>query len=170
MALKDLALWNRRDKEVDRDYPLNPVESLHREVDRWFDGFFNDFGRFPGSLFNRGRIDSFSPKVDISEDDAEVTISAELPGMNEKDIQVNLKDDVLTIRGEKKNEFEDKDKDKQYYRYERSYGSFQRSIQLPGDIDADKIKASFKNGVLNVSLPKSEKAKENVKQIEVKSA
>jgi len=155
MALKDLAIWNKKSGDVG-------------EIDRFFDDFFSDFGRFSSSLFSGERFRSFSPKIDISDSESSVDINAELPGMDEKDVQVSLKEDILTIKGEKKNSNEKKEKD--YYRVERSFGSFERSIRIPKEINADKIKASFKNGVLNISLPKSEKAKEKIRQIEVKAS
>ena len=106
--------------------------------------------------------------MNISEDEKGIEVTAEMPGIDDKDIEVSLKNDILTIKGEKKQENEEKNKD--YYRAERSFGSFQRSIQLPSEVEADKIKASFKKGILKVELPKSNQARESVKRIEVKSA
>lgn len=169
MALRDLAIWNKKSNEVDKaDDGRSLRPSFYNEIDRLFDNFFSDFGRFPSTLFGKDRLGSFSPKIDISEDEKSIDIAAELPGLDEKDIQVSLKDDVLTIKGEKKHEDEKKDKD--FYRVERSFGSFERSIRVPQEIDADKIKASFKKGVLKVSLPKNEKAKEKARRIEVSAA
>jgi len=168
MALKDLAIWNRKNNEVDKTSDSRSLRSFSSEIDRLFDNFFNDFGRFPSTFFGKDRFGSFSPKIDISENGDSIEIAAELPGLDEKDIQISLKDDVLTIKGEKKHEEEKKEKE--YYRVERSFGSFERSIRVPQEINADKIKASFKKGVLNISLPKSEKAKEKARQIEVTAA
>ena len=92
------------------------------------------------------------PRVDVSETDQEVHIAAELPGLEENDVDVTLERGVLTIKGEKK--FEEEDKEKDYHRVERSYGLFQRSIPLPVEVDADRVDATFKNGVLRVVLPK----------------
>lgn len=168
MAIKDLVNWNRRDNSLQKSDISNPFDLFQREMNRMFDSFFGDSGFFSTDLFKGDRFSSFAPKVNISEDEKSIEVTAELPGMKEKDIDVVLKDNVLTIKGERKNEHEEKKKN--YHRVESSYGSFQRSVQLPDEVDADKVKASFRDGVLTVDMPKSEKAKENVRQIEVKSA
>lgn len=168
MALRDLAIWNKKSNEVDKTGGSFSLRPFYSEIDRLFDNFFNDSGKFPSTLFGKDRFASFSLKIDISEDDSSIDVSAELPGLDEKDIQVSLKDEVLTIKGEKKHEEEKKNKD--YYRVERSFGTFERSIRVPEGINADNIKASFKKGVLKVSLPKSEKAKEKARRIEVTTA
>jgi len=168
MALKDLAIWNRKHNHLAESDSFSPLASLHREVDRLFDGFFSDVGRFPSSVFGEDRFSAFSPKIDFSEDESALAVVAELPGMEEKDIQVSLQEDMLTIKGEKK--YEQEKKEKEFHRLERSFGSFQRSVRVPKEIDANKIKASFKNGVLTITLPKSAKAKESARRIEVKSA
>lgn len=167
MTLRNLAIWNKKNDNYRNANLPSPFRSFQTEIDRFFDGFFNDFDRFPSSLLNKDRLGSFSPKIDISNDDSSIEVNAELPGLDEKDIQVSLQEDVLTIKGEKKSEDEKKSKD--FYRLERRFGSFERSIKVPQEIDAENIKASFKNGVLNVFLPKSEKAEENVRKIEVKA-
>jgi HSP20 family protein len=113
-----------------------------------------------------GRIGAFSPKVDVTENEKEFNISAELPGMDDKDIDVSLQNDMLTIRGEKKEEKEDKGKD--YYRMERSYGYFSRTIPLPVEVETDKVDAKFKKGVLTITLPKTAKAVAETKKISVK--
>lgn len=149
-----------------------PFEALQREVERVFD----DFTRFPfGSRFLdsaplRGReltVDVPSPAVDVVEKDNAYQISAELPGMDESNIEVKVADDVLTIKGEKKEEKQEKDKN--YYMSERRYGSFQRAFQLPQGVDQSKIDASFQKGVLTVTLPKSPEAQKKEKKIPVKS-
>ena len=106
------------------------------------------------------------PRVDVSETNSEYEVKAELPGLEEKDINLQLANNVLNIRGEKKAEREEKDKN--YYLAERSFGSFQRSIPLPTEVEEDRVQASFKSGVLTVRLPKSERAKSQAKRIEVK--
>jgi HSP20 family protein len=114
-----------------------------------------------------------APAVDFAEADKGYEVTAELPGMDEKDIEVKFADGVLTIRGEKQDEKEEKKKDekeekkKDYYLHERSYGSFHRALQLPNGIDQDKIEAIFKNGVLKVNLPKSAEAQKAEKKIAV---
>jgi HSP20 family protein len=102
----------------------------------------------------------------VSETDKEIKVSAELPGMDDKDIDVSLTRDALTIKGEKKEEKEDKGKD--YYKMERSYGSFTRSIPLPVEVDTDKVQATFKKGVLEITLPKTAKAIQETKKIPIK--
>ena len=100
---------------------------------------------------------AFAPAIDVSENDAQYSITAELPGGTKDDVQVELHDGVLTIRGEKKNEREEK-KEKRHY-VERTYGSFSRSFRLPGNADAERLQASFKDGVLTITVPKTEEAK-----------
>lgn len=108
----------------------------------------------------------FSPALDVNETDKEISISAELPGMKEDDIDVSLDNNILTISGEKRSEREEKGKD--LYRMERRWGSFCRSVQLPRGLDVEKAEASYKNGVLNVVLPKTEEYQKSVRKIEVK--
>ena len=108
------------------------------------------------------------PAVDIAESEKAYEITAELPGMDEKNIEVKVTDGSLTIKGEKQEEKEEKEKD--YYLQERRYGSFERSFELPESVDPDKIEASFKKGVLTVTLPKKAEAQKPAKKIEVKAA
>jgi HSP20 family protein len=143
------------------------MDSLHRAVDRLLENAWNgDFG--PSLFAESGRTRDVIPRMDVTEDDKAFGVTIELPGMTEKDIAVSLTDRVLTVAGEKKEEKEQKDKDT--YRSERRYGSFRRAFELPNDIDANKIEASFKNGVLKIDLPKTKEAQEKVKHIEVKAA
>ena len=109
-----------------------------------------------------------TPRLDVSEDEKSVHVTVELPGMDEKDVAVTLTDRELTIRGEKKEEKETKEKD--VTRRERSYGSFRRTIEIPTDIDAAKIEAKFRNGVLTIELPRTKEAQQKIKQIPVKAA
>jgi HSP20 family protein len=153
--------------------PLGPLSSLRREVERLFDDFDIGAWRRPaGGMFDlepfwRGELTfGKAPAVDIAEKEKEYEITAELPGMEEKDIDVKFANGMLTIKGEKKEEKEEKKKD--YYLSERRYGSFQRSFAVPEGVDADKIDASFKNGVLTVVLPKSAEAQKSEKKIAVK--
>ena len=155
---------------------LRPFESLRREVDRLFDDFAGGIWRSP---FGRSFFDiepalrtqsvlTAIPAVDVTETDKAYDIAAELPGMDEKNIEVKFADGVLTIKGEKREEKEEKNKD--YYLSERNFGSFQRSFQVPSGVDTDKIDASLKNGVLTVTLPKSTEAQKAEKKITVKAA
>jgi len=150
-----------------------PFETLRNEVDRLFEDFGNDFWRRPfGSLarFEQAWPSKLAaaPAVDVSETDKAYEINAELPGMDEKNIEVNVANGGLTIKGEKKDEKEEKKKD--YYVSERRYGSFERYFTLPDSVDADKIGATFKNGVLKVTLPKTAEAQKPAKKIDVKAA
>jgi HSP20 family protein len=162
MTLRALNPFTKKSVPVKREYE-HPFAMLHHDMDTLFDDFFRGSDMEP---FFRNHTTAFSPKVDISESDEEIRVSAELPGINEKDIDVTLNHDSMTIKGEKKEEKEDKGKD--YYRMERSYGSFCRTIPLPVEIETDKVKASYKKGILTVHIPKSKKAIEEKKRIEVK--
>ncbi len=128
----------------DQEKGKAPLTHLRDDLDT----FLGDFFQAPFSLFSP----SFFPNVDIREDDKGIHIEAELPGMDEKDIDVQLKDRVLTIKGEKKEEKESKNKNG--YRMERNYGSFQRSFTLPADADVNKVRAKYKKGVLKLDIPK----------------
>lgn len=140
----------------------SPFHALHREIDRLFNEFDGDFWRSPirHSMFDTAalaRLDTMTaPVVDIAEKDSVYEITAELPGIEEKDIDVKLSNGVLTLKGEKKAEKEERKKD--YYLSERCYGSFERSFSVPDDVQAEKIAATFKNGVLKIELPKSPEA------------
>jgi HSP20 family protein len=141
-----------------------PTEILPRwgEIDRWFDRLTEDFWRrpFPSLLAERWPIPMLSmktPSLDVFEEKDELIVKADLPGMNKDEIEVTVTGSVVTIKGEKKKEEEVKEKD--YYRRERSYGSFVRSVELPSEVKSDQIKANFKDGVLEIRLPKTEEAK-----------
>ena len=114
-----------------------------------------------------GEAGSYWPSVDVADDVEAVTVTAELPGIDDKNVDVSMTGDMLTIRGEKKDEREEKGKN--YYRTERSFGSFTRSLRLPCEIVPDKIRATFKNGVLTVNLPKAASELGKTKRIEIKS-
>jgi HSP20 family protein len=148
----------------------NPFESFQREMNRLFDDFFRGIGTSPARF--GGGEGAFglagTPRVDVSETDDAYEVVAELPGLEEKDVDVLLDRNMLTLKGEKRAEREQRDKN--YYLAERSFGSFRRSIPLPVEIDQDKVEANFKNGVLTVRLPKAEQARSQAKRIEVKSA
>jgi HSP20 family protein len=129
-----------------------PFYSLQNQMNSLFDDFFSGFGRTARSA-GTGGFGSIIPPVDVKENDGEFTIRAELPGVEENDIDVTVTKDAVTIKGEKREEKEDKGKS--CYYMERSYGSFSRVIPLTAETDADKAQASFKNGVLSITLPKS---------------
>jgi HSP20 family protein len=141
----------------------NPFRWLQREMNSMFDNFwlepFGESEEWPGS---------FIPAVDVTENDKEVSISSELPGMDEKDINVTVNDGMLIIQGEKKREEEEKEKG--IYCRESSYGTFRRVINLPAEVDDSKAEAEFKKGVLKIKFPKTAEAKAKAKKIKIKSA
>ncbi len=137
----------------------SPLDSFRREIDTVFDEFFS---LKPSTLFDSDWL----PSIDVDENEKEFNVTAELPGMEEKDITVTLENSILTIAGEKKEEREEKDEKRNRYHSERHYGSFSRSISLPEEIKQDKIKAKFKNGVLSIMIPKDESAEK--KRISIK--
>ena len=163
MAITDLIPWKRDEKNlpVKRD-EYDPLYNLQRSMNRLFDDFFNSFDLAPFGGFG-----AFSPRVDVNESDKEIKVAAELPGLDENQIEVSLAHNVLTISGEKKEEKEDKGKN--FYRMERSYGSFQRSVPLPVEIETDKVEAKFKKGVLTITLPKTAEARKQAKRIPIKT-
>jgi HSP20 family protein len=172
MAIGNLVPWrwgSPRSFDEDRSFASfrSEMDSLHRSIDRLFADAWG--GNFAPSLLSetwtKGRI---TPNLDVVDDDKGFRVSVELPGLTDKDVAVTVDDRTLTIRGEKKEEKEKKEKD--VYRRERAYGSFRRTIELPGEVDAAKIEAKFKDGVLTIDLPKTKEAQERVKQIPVKAA
>ena len=164
MSFRGLTPWLSRRHGVLRSPSDNPMQDFYREMDRVFEGFFGDFG-----LAENGKQRlALVPSVDVAETDKAFEITADLPGVEEKDVEVTVSDGLLTMKGEKKTETEQTDKN--YHRAERSYGAFTRSISLPAEIDEAKIAACFKNGVLTVTLPKKPDAKARFKRIDVKAA
>ncbi|MGA8172808.1 MAG: Hsp20/alpha crystallin family protein [Methylocystis sp.] len=147
---------------------FHPLESFRRQMHGLFSELpgrrsFADFEPFERFLSGWPAM----PAVDLAEKDGEFTITAELPGLDEKDVEVKLANGTLTISGEKKDERESKDKD--HYFSERRYGSFKRSFRVPEGVDTDKIDASFDKGVLTIKLPKTAEARKAEKKIEIKS-
>jgi len=158
--------------------PWNPFAGLRREIDRLFEDFDRDFWGLP---FRRSVFEPFwrrelswrgtprgTPAVDITESDKAYEITAELPGIDEKNIEVKLANGDLVIKGEKQEEKEEKEKG--YYLHERHFGSFERCFRVPEGVDMDKIEAAFNKGVLIVTLPKGPEAQKAEKKIEVKAA
>jgi HSP20 family protein len=144
----------------------HPLQRFHDEFDRLFEGFFSGF---PLARWSGGNGDGFRvPEVDLSENDKEYCIEAELPGLDEKEVSLTLHDGVLTLKGEKKEEKKEERKD--YHFSERRWGSFQRSLRLPDDVDENKVSADFKKGVLTVHLPKSAEAQKSARRIEIKGS
>jgi len=172
--MKDLIPWRKKSEEVMPSRPRredSSLDLLERRMNHLFENFFEDFdlGWGGSPLMRRGETwEPEAPSFEVSESDEEFCVKAELPGMDEKDIEVSMEGRELTIRGEKKREHEDKHRD--YYVSEVSYGEFCRSIQLPEGIDRDKVKAQFKKGVLTLTLPKTEQGKAQRKRIDVIAA
>ena len=152
-----LTKW-KPEHEVSAWTPFKDLMNMQREIGRVFDSLFSDFEG--GSSF----VSQWAPRVDVMEHGDAYMIKVELPGVNKNDVKITLQENVLTIRGEKKQEEEEKETN--YHRVERSYGSFERSFTLPTGVKSDQIDASYKDGVLTITLPKVEEAKP--KEIEVK--
>jgi HSP20 family protein len=148
MAEKELTPWR----------PLGELGSLRREMDRLWDSFFGE--RPLTRVWER----EWLPSLDVSETKDDFVVKAEVPGIDAENIDISLTGDVLTIKGEKKHEKEEKEED--YHLVERNYGAFSRSVRLPAEVEPAKIKASYKNGILKVTLPKSEKVK--AKKVKIK--
>lgn len=150
MLRKFVPELRKRSHEVQR--PQNLFDMM--------ESFFNE-------PFTRAPFGEFSyPQVNVSEDEKEIKVSAELPGMDSKDLDISIRQDNLILQGEKR--FEDEEKDKNYHRIECSYGSFYKTVPLPAEVEADKVKAKFKDGVLTVTMPKAESAQR--KKIEIESS
>lgn len=145
-----------------------PLRAFRRDLDDLFQNWAADF-KLPDLSWSGGT--DFWPRINVSETDKELQVTAELPGVDEKDIDVTVSGDRLTIKGEKKSESDEKkdDKGRSFRRIERSYGSFERTMALPFDIDTDKVQATFKSGVLTLTLPKPAEVQKKSKKIEITS-
>jgi len=174
MKLKNIAPWNwfkHEEAEEPRRLPAryegadsaHPLGSLHRELDRIFDDWWERGGFSPRSFL--GTDGFLRPTVDISESDDRYTIRVEVPGVEKNDVKVDVQDDRLIVRGEKKREHEDKDEN--YHRVEQSYGSFQRVLTLPPDADPEDVKAKCRNGVLTLTVKRTEEPSSSGRRIEV---
>lgn len=160
MAIRDLIPWTKTQALAPTRESFDPFLTLHREMNRLFDDVFRGFGGTGLSQLMEGRFGW--PKIEINETDKALTISAELPGMTDKDVQIEIANGVLILRGEKKAE---RNGDGRYFT-ERYYGAFERQIPLD-DVQEDKVEASFKNGVLTISAPKSDTPRAGVRQIAI---
>jgi HSP20 family protein len=153
----------KRAREVSRVSEEHPLLSLRNNIDRMFDNFFRGFEVEPSGL----AASMFNPNIDVADNGKEIRITVELPGMDENDIDLSVTRDTLTIRGEKKDEKEEKNAS--YHRMERVYGLFSRTIPLPLEVNVDAAKADYKKGVLTINIPKTEKALKETKKILVKT-
>ncbi len=161
MAKKEPKELARREGEEEALLPS--FEEMERRFEDFFRRPFSFLG--PSLLARRPEAGIVSPRVDIFEEEDSVIVKAELPGMKKEEIEVNLTDNTVTISGEKKKE--EKVERKDYFRLERSYGSFSRSFTLPSEVDTSKAKARFRDGVLEVRVPKTEEAKKKEKKIPI---
>ncbi|MFZ5759936.1 MAG: Hsp20/alpha crystallin family protein [Thermodesulfobacteriota bacterium] len=185
MDFKKLAPWNWSKTEEEESEGIIPVRrsasqlhqaneesirhqliEIHQEMDSLFDHMLRGFAPFFSTPIAAATL--IKPQVDISATEKEYTVSAEIPGVEEKDIAIEVNDSLLTIRGEKRQDKEEKETN--YYRIERFYGAFQRILSLPEDGDTDAIRAHFKNGVLTISIPRKAQKKSAVRQIEIHDA
>lgn len=158
------------EKEAKALTPWRPFMDLarwEREMDRMTDDFFGRRTKpwWPDRWFRTDELEIRAPVVDLFEEKDDIVVKAELPGMTKDDVEVNLTDHTLTIKGEKKKQEEIREEN--YFRSERSYGSILRTLELPKEVHADKVKASFKNGILEVRLPKTEEAKSKKTKVKV---
>jgi len=174
-AMADIPVEVKKSSPAQANVP-DGWHSFRSVMDRLFDRFSSGFG-FPSlrrmfdvepSWRSASSFSFATPAIDMSEDAEVYKISAELPGIDSKDIDISVSDDMLVLKGEKRQEKEEKDKN--YHFTERSYGSFQRAFQLPSSVDRNKVSADFSKGVLTITLPKTAEAQKPVKKIEVKSS
>jgi HSP20 family protein len=147
--VRDLMRWD----------PFKEISSLREEIDRLFDTFF---GRQTSVVSGEG---FWVPAVDVEETESEYIVKAELPGLKKEDIKISITDDTLTVSGERKMQKEEKGKT--YHRIEMNYGKFERTIRFPSEVLPDKAKASYKDGILSITIPKSEKAKAKELEIQI---
>lgn len=167
MKIKDIVPWKSTSSKAPAQVARSPFEWLQRDINKLFDDFFSDFPINPFQLREEGGS-SFHPQINVEDLEDKLVVRAEVPGMDEKDINVSLTNDRLTISGEKKQEKSNQSGGRTYY--ESSYGAFERVIPLSDlNIDEDKIDASIKNGVLTLSLPKKESEKTKAKKLTIRT-
>jgi HSP20 family protein len=169
MSTKSLSPSSASRPLLQRSEHVDPFMAFRHEMNRLFDDVFGGFG-FPiriGSQPTGMPTAVSAPQIDVSETGQDIRLTAELPGIDEDDVEVTLADDMLTIRGEKKSEREE-DKGRNYHLVERSYGAFSRALRLPFAVDPNEVQAAFKNGVLTVTIPKPKEVQEKVHKIQVK--
>jgi HSP20 family protein len=162
MSLRDLIPWTGNKRDPAPRGEDSPFHELQSRVNDLFESFWR--GEDPWNA--RSAPMTFAPKLEVSEDDDTVTVRAEMPGMTAEDVDLSISGNVLVLKGEKKEEKTEERKGVAYT--ERSYGSFRREVPLPGKVEEEQVSATFANGVLTVTLPKSEEAKQATRRIEVK--
>lgn len=172
MRLRELTPWRRGGlgrvdvEERPFDTLRRDMEAFHRNMDHLFENFMG--GRSRIVLPESWATGEMAPHLDETEDETAYHVNVELPGMDEKDVDVTLSDGLLTISGEKK--LEEEEEAERFYRRERACGTFRRTLAIPGEVDEKKIKAEFHKGVLTIDLPKTKAAQEKVRHIEVKAS
>ncbi len=166
MPLRDLIPWSRTGSHLTTRPSTDLLRAMREDMDRLFGRTLSGDGDWL-DLWTETE-GKFAPRVDVSEDDEAIHVRAELPGMDQEDIDVELSGNRLTLQGERKEEHEETEK--HYYRRESSYGCFRRTIPLPAEVQEDQVEAEFKKGVLRVTLPKTAEAKAHQTRIEVKSS
>ena len=165
MANRELTTWNRGGLTP---FGRDPFNSFRHEIDRLFDDFFAPAMGEGRNFAAAGQPAALlRPSIDVDETEQAYRVSAELPGLTEKDVELNLRDNALTISGEKRSEREEEKGGRRYA--ERSFGRFERTLPFPTEVDADRVDAVFRNGVLTVTLPKNEKVQDKTRRIEVRS-
>ena len=165
LTIRDLVPWSRRHlAPTGRGGAEHPMLALQHDMERLFDDFWRGFD-MPMAGWTERELPGVMPRIDVREDDAHIVVTAEVPGMDEKDVEIMLGDDALTIRGVKKAEHEGEEHG--IRRMERSYGAFRRTLAIDAPILADKVEATFKNGVLTVTLPKDPDAQPRLRRIPV---
>ncbi|WP_029897796.1 Hsp20/alpha crystallin family protein [Desulfohalovibrio reitneri] len=172
MEMNRLKPWNWFRKEEQEAMPARSEFGVSREMRPWdvfrdMDRFFERAMREGGMPEFPGELQSFKPRVDIAGKDGEYVVTAELPGVDEKDISLDLSGDNLVLTAKKDQEKKEEDKEGGYYRVERSYGSFRRVFTLPADVDRENIKANYDKGVLTITMPRSEQLEQGAKRIEI---
>lgn len=181
MSFKEMVPWRwgglRRWDDEDRPFEsfLREMDTLHKDMDRLFEDFWKGSGRlsmtspaWQSTMAAPWSHSEVTPRVDETEDEKAFHVRVELPGMDREDVDITLSNGMLTVRGEKKREEEEKGKD--FYRKERSFGAFRRTLPIPAEVDEKRIEASFSKGVLSIDLPKTESARSKITHIDVKAA
>ncbi len=162
METKKITPRAKHSRELTSVDEMSPFAALRNNIDRAFNNFFHGFGTVP---FTTAALE-FYPSVDVTDDDKDIKVTFELPGIDENDIDISISGSSLTVSGEKKEENEEKGKN--YHRMERVYGSFSRTVPLPVEVKTEAAKAIYRKGVLTVLLPKTDKAQKEVKKIPIK--
>jgi len=155
-------------KKKETEIWFQPMQSFQKNMNDVFDNFFKEFEENFLPRQSGAEKSDFLPRIDVAETDKEITVSAELPGLTEKDVEITMDHGILSIKGEKQQQSEEKQG--HYHYVERKYGSFYRGIPIPADIEQNKIEAAFKNGVLRISLPKKEITGSQSRRIKVKGS